>query len=110
MRGLLAALARAWLAVTLFGALPLAYADGGADSKFLDTMRSMGADTSDSAGLIEAAHRMCAQRASGQTEHAVVSRVSIESNVSDATAFMFVGAAELNYCPQYYATYHPGMQ
>jgi hypothetical protein len=110
MRGLLAGLTPAWLALTLFCALPLAHADDGADSRFLDSMRSMGADTSDSAGLIEAAHRMCAQRASGQTKHAVVSRVSIESNVSDATAFMFVGAAELNYCPQYYATYHPGMQ
>jgi hypothetical protein len=36
--------------------------------------------------------------------------VSIQTNVSDATAFMFVGAAELNYCPQYYATFHPGQQ
>jgi Protein of unknown function (DUF732) len=109
MRGLRAALTPAWLAVPLFCALPLAYADD-ADSRFLDSMRSMGADTSDSAGLIEAAHRMCARRASGETEHAVVGEVSIQSNVSDATAYMFVGAAEMNYCPQYFAAYHPGQQ
>jgi archaellum biogenesis protein FlaJ (TadC family) len=80
------------------------------DSKFLDTMRSMGADTSNSAELIKEAHQICAQRAGGETEHAAVDKMSLQSNVSSATAFMFVGAAELNYCPDYYATYHPGQQ
>ena len=50
MRGTPTALTLAGLAVTLFCALPLAHADDGADSSFLNTMRSMGADTSDSAG------------------------------------------------------------
>jgi Protein of unknown function (DUF732) len=111
MRGLLATLTPASLAVLLFCALPLAYADD-ADIKFLQVLQDAGihATNGDDAVLIEAGHQVFAKRQSGETERAAINDVKTGSNVDNFTGYQVVAAAELNYCPQYLAAYHPGQQ
>jgi hypothetical protein len=88
MRGLLAALTPAWLAVTLFCALPLAHADD-ADAKFLQDVQAagIGATNGDGAVLVKAGHQVCAKRLSGETEREA--RRSMRSARFFAVAQMF---------------------
>jgi hypothetical protein len=111
MRGSIAALTPAWLAVTLICALPLAYADD-ADAKFLQDLQAagIGATNGDGAVLVKAGHQVCAKRLSGETEQEAINDVMTGSNVDSFTGYQVVAAAELNYCPQYFAAYHPGQQ
>ena len=111
MRGKLTALTLAWLAVMLFCALPLAYADD-ADAKFLQDLQGAGihATNGDDAVLINAGHQVCAKRQSCESEREAINDVMTGSNVDNFTGYWVVAAAELNYCPQYHAAYHPGQQ
>jgi Protein of unknown function (DUF732) len=97
--------------VTLFCAVPLAYADD-ADAKFLQDLRAagIGATNRDGAVLINAGHQVCAKRLSGEAEREAINDVMTGSNVDSFTGYQVVAAAELNYCPQYFAAYHPGQQ
>jgi hypothetical protein len=97
--------------VALLFSPPTAHADD-TDAKYLPVLAGAGihGTNGDDTVLINAAHQVGAKRASGVTEHAAINDVMTGSNVDSFTGFEVVGAAELNYCPQYYATFHPGDQ
>jgi hypothetical protein len=95
----------------LIGPASPAHADD-ADIKYLQDLQAAGisATNGDGAVLIKAGHQVCAKRLSGETERQAINDVMTGSKVDSFTAYQVVAAAELNYCPQYFTTYHPGQQ
>jgi Protein of unknown function (DUF732) len=99
-------------AAALIGPAAPAHADDDADIKFLQDLQGAGitATNGDGSVLIKAGHQVCAKRLSGETEREAINDVMTGSNVDNFTGYQVVAAAELNYCPQYFAAYHPGQQ